>query len=354
MKVAQSNSLDKLNQITILLQKYKVHHILFWIVYFVFWVWIYKSFYENIIQLLWVTLFYSLSHASLYYLSQYLLIPRILKTNKPFLFFLAFAFLAALLSVLMYIGISLALSADLRILFSASIIQVLLIFFTSNIFIGSMLLFAKGFLENRKNLRKEELKERERIESELNFLKSQVNPHFLFNAINSVYVLIKLDPEKASDTLIKLSNLLRSQLYEFSSETIDIQKEIEYLENYIELEQIRKGDRLTIEFQKGEGLHDFQIYPLLFIPFLENCFKHLSSYPDKKNEIQFKIERNNGTLKAEFFNTKESSGNIKEQDMGGIGLKNIKRRLDLLYPNNYFLDITDSPNSFLVDLKIKL
>ncbi|MFD2201062.1 sensor histidine kinase [Shivajiella indica] len=343
-----------LNITTSFIYRYKIHHVLFWLGYYMFWVWVYNGAYQNIHQLLIVTTFYTLSNAGIYYTSQYLLVPKLLSTNKAILFILAFLILAAMLSVFMYFGIALALDVDLRKMFSATFFQIFLVYFSSNVFIGAILLSIKGFLTYRKNLRTEELKEKERIESELNFLKSQVNPHFLFNAINSVFVLIKIDPEKASETLLKLSDLLRSQLYEFSAQTIDIQQEIAYLKNYIELEQIRKGEKLKVDFQVGEGLHDFTIYPLLFIPFLENCFKHLSSYSDKKNEIRVRIEKSNGNLMANFFNTKESSITKNDQEMGGIGLKNIKRRLDLLYPGNYELNTRENPDTYEVDLKIKL
>jgi two-component system, LytTR family, sensor kinase len=303
------------------LGKYKVHHVIFWIVYFVFWVSVYRDFYPDINQLYWVTGFYTVSNAGVYYISQYVLIPKLMKTKGAILFFPAFFLLAALFSLFMKYGISLALSMDLEKFFQASSFQILFIYFSSNLFTGGILLAAKGFLENRKTVRKNELREKERIESELNYLKSQVNPHFLFNAINSVYVLIRIDPEKASETLIKLSNLLRAQLYEFTTDSIDIQQELEYLENYIELEKIRKGDRLKVVFEKGEGLEDFSIAPLLLIPFLENCFKHLSSHTHQENMVKVKIAFRKGRLSAYFFNSKDNQKKVVDSIQGGIGLK---------------------------------
>lgn len=335
--------------------KYKIHHFLFWAAYYIFWVSVYQGLYQNLNHLLIVTAFYTISNAGTYYVSQYILIPKLMKTRGVLLFSLAFFLLAALFALFMKYGISLALALDLEKFFQASAFQVLFVYFSSNAFTGGILLAVKGFLENRKTIRQNELREKERIESELNFLKSQVNPHFLFNAINSVYVLIRIDPDKASETLIKLSNLLRSQLYEFTSDEIDIQQELEYLENYIELEKIRKGDRLQVVFEKGEGLQDFSIAPLLLIPFLENCFKHLSSYTGKPNLVKVKIEFSKGILSAYFYNTKEDSNKSKsDQSVGGIGLKNILRRLELLYPKNHQLEITENHDSFEVKLLIKI
>lgn len=354
MKRFHQKLTQSLNRGASVIMRYKVLHVFFWMAYFTFWVWVYKGLYQDINQLFWVTAFYTVSNAWMYYISQYLLIPRLLNSNKPILFILSFIILASVLSVFMYFGISLALAADLRRMFSASFIQIFMIYFSSNIFTGAILLSVKGFFAYRKNLRREELKEKERIESELNFLKSQVNPHFLFNAINSVYVLIKIDPDKASETLIKLSNLLRSQLYEFTTNNIDIQQELEYVENYIELEKIRKGERLQVVFERGEGLKNFSIAPLLLIPFLENCFKHLSSYKDRANIVKVKIDFLKGDLSAYFYNTKENGQKKKtDQTVGGIGLKNIQRRLELQYPKRHQLKIQEHSDFFEVKLLIK-
>jgi two-component system, LytTR family, sensor kinase len=346
--------LDFLSRLGFFFGRYKIHHILFWTAYFIFWVSVYQGLYQDFNHLLIVTAFYTISNAGMYYISQYVLIPKLMKTKGSILFFPAFFILAAFFSLFMKFGISIALSLNLEDFFQASTFQILFIYFSSNAFTGGILLAAKGFLENRKTIRQNELREKERIESELNFLKSQVNPHFLFNAINSVYVLIRIDPDKASETLIKLSNLLRSQLYEFTTDSIDIHQELEYLENYIELEKIRKGERLKVVFEKGEGLEDFSIAPLLLIPFLENCFKHLSSHTDKENQVKVKIGFSQGKLSAYFFNTKDSQKKEVGSVKGGIGLKNIRRRLEILYPKRHTLEIIGQPDSFEVKLEIQI
>jgi len=348
-------ALDFLNKWGTFFGKYKIHHIFFWASYYIFWVSVYQGLYQNFNHLLLVTAFYTISNAGMYYISLYLLIPKLMKTKGVLLFFPAFFLLALLFSVFMKHGISFSLGLDLEQFFQASTFQVLFVYFSSNLFTGGILLAVKGFLENRKTIRQNELREKERIESELNFLKSQVNPHFLFNAINSVYVLIRIDPDKASETLIKLSNLLRSQLYEFTSDEIDIQQELQYLENYIELEKIRKGDRLKVIFEKGERLKGFSIAPLLLIPFLENCFKHLSSHTGQANIVKVKIEFSQELLSAYFYNTKEDQHKNKTgQTVGGIGLKNIQRRLELLYPKKHQLEIKENHDSFEVKLQIKI
>jgi sensor histidine kinase YesM len=336
------------------LGKYKIHHVMFWMLYYAFWVFTYKSVYKDFSLLLKITAVYMASHATAYYTSQYFLSPKLLQKNKPVVFLISFLCLCISMSFVMYFSISSIMGASPNELFSASFFQILSVFFFSNFFAVGIMLAIKGFFDTRKMHRKNEILEKERLESELQFLKSQVNPHFLFNAINSVYVLIRINPELASETLIKLSNLLRSQLYDFSAEKIEIQQELEYLKNYIELEKIRKGERLELTFEEGEGLEDFSIAPLVLIPFLENCFKHLSTHTDRPNVVKVKIGLAGNFLLAYFYNTTEPKGKNQERNTGGIGLVNIKRRLELLYPKSHWLETKESEDSYEVNLKIRI
>lgn len=333
---------------------FKIHHLIFWLIYFFFWVYFYSDVYEDISVLYKVTGIYLVAHASIYYISQYVLVPKILKPKNAILFILSFIILAILTSFWMYGVLVYLMAFNLSEYFKASFFQVLVIFTLSNIFTSGILLAIKSFLDNRKLIRQSEQMEKEKLQTELQYLKSQVNPHFLFNTINSIYVLIRMDPEKASETLIKLSNLLRSQLYEFSVDRIDIQRELAYLENYIELEKIRKGDRLNLELNFEGELEDFQIAPLMLIPFLENCFKHISSYSDRPNIVKVFIRRIGDWLEADFYNTYEKESISQSDYIGGIGLANIKRRLDLIYPKRYKLEIKEGESDFTVNLKIKI
>lgn len=252
----------------------------------------------------------------------------------------------------MYFFISLIINEELEDFFQSTYIQTVFYFTFSNIFTAGLLLSIKSFIDHKKVLKEHQAMEKERLESELQYLKAQVNPHFLFNAINSVYVLIKIDPEKASETLIKLSNLLRSQLYEFATEKIRIEQELDYLENYIELEKIRRGERVTVVLEFEGELEGFEIAPLLLIPFLENCFKHLSSYTDRENKILVRISRSRSILKAHFYNTYEPNGTLNDKTVGGIGLQNTKRRLELLYPKKHKLAFHSDSKSYEVNLEI--
>lgn len=330
--------------------RYKLHHILFWLVYYVGWVAVYRSFYAQLSDLLLVTLVYALAHSTMYYSTQYLFIPQLLKKRRIVLFILAFLGLLIFSVFAIYFGIQFILGSDLIKTFGVAMLPVLISFAFSNLFMTAVLIMTKALLDYIRNHRTEERKEKERLEAELQYLKAQVNPHFLFNTINSVYVLIKSNPEKASETLIKLSDLLRAQLYDFSHDKITIEQEISYLQNYIELEKLRKGEKLRVEFNKSDSLQGFKIAPLMLMPFLENCFKHVSSQPGQPNTIKVDLGMRDRKVKAVFFNTKEDEARTSENLPGGIGLKNIKRRLELLYPGAYKLDIKNTPDTYQATL----
>lgn len=329
-----------------------VYHPIFWLFYFVFFYNAYNNLYEDKVFLIVLILFYGISHFGLYYIFQYSALKDWLKSKRLWFVPVVFGFFAIVFGLLNYLSISLIFDNDLNQVFQSSTGSIIIYMVSSNIFTPVIFLGLKAQKETRKSRILEEKREKERIKDELHYLKSQVNPHFLFNTINSIYVLIKIDPDKASETLIKLSNLLRSQLYEFSVERIDIQMELEYLENYIELEKIRKGERLDFKLEKEGELKGFQIAPLVLIPFLENCFKHLSSHFDRPNLIRVKIRRVGNTLEAEFFNTTEQLSQNQKNPVGGLGLGNIRRRLELVYPDQYKLDIKKGEEDFRVNLKI--
>jgi LytS/YehU family sensor histidine kinase len=195
---------------------------------------------------------------------------------------------------------------------------------------------------------------KEKAETELNFLKSQINPHFLFNSLNSVYFLIDKNNAEARQALHKFSDMLRYQLYEIKGEKIAIEKEIDYLRDYIGLQQLR-NENCSVQFNVKEGMKSFLIEPLLLIPFVENSFKHLSHFSDgKKNEVQINLSKQNGEMNFGIRNTTEEKQVHKFSNDGGIGLNNVKRRLELLYPQQHELKISDGKGWFDVQLSIKM
>lgn len=334
------------------LKKYKIHHLFGWLIYFSIAMAGYYGFYEDKMDLLLVTSVYVVSHAMMYYISQYVLSAFSFKKGQPWLFFMGYVLLAIFLSFVMYGVIYLILGDQMPLYFGKEFLMVYSVFLISNLFMGGVLIGIKSMIDKSRQQKFEKERKQESLLSELSYLKAQVNPHFLFNTINSVYVLIKMDPDKAAEMLIKLSDLLRSQLYDFSGDQISIEEELQYLENYIELEKLRRAHRVQVNFERRGDLSGFSIPPLLIIPFLENCFKHLSSNTDKPNLVNLLIEKKSSELSIELSNTFDPQSAPKEE--GGIGLANVKRRLALLFPNQHQLEINKTAELFIVNLELDL
>jgi len=193
---------------------------------------------------------------------------------------------------------------------------------------------------------------KEKAETELNFLKSQINPHFLFNSLNSVYFLIRKDNPEARGALHKFSEMLRYQLYEVNGDKIPIEKEVSYLRDYVDLQQLRKDEKYTVRFNCSPRVKGFAIEPLLLIPFVENAFKHISNYNDQGNFVDVELDRNNGVFSFSVENSKEE--NQRKQSKGGIGMNNVRRRLELLYPGKHELKIQETADRFSVKLNLQL
>jgi sensor histidine kinase YesM len=194
---------------------------------------------------------------------------------------------------------------------------------------------------------------KENAEAELNFLKSQINPHFLFNSLNSVYFLIDKSNPDARQALHTFSDMLRYQLYEANGEKIPIEKEINYLQDYVHLQQLRKDENYKVQFNCSPEVKNFSIEPLLLIPFVENAFKHISHKTNEANFVKVDLARNNGYFEFTVENSREKGIYTTEQH-GGIGMNNVKRRLELLYPDAHKLDVNDDANTFKINLKLKI
>jgi two-component system, LytTR family, sensor kinase len=214
------------------------------------------------------------------------------------------------------------------------------------------LLIDKSTIEQQQNER-----ENETLKSELSFLRSQISPHFLFNIMNNVVALSRVKPEKVEPTLIQLSHLMRYMLYNTDERKVSIAKEIEYLESYIDLQKLRFGDSIDVVFDKNIENTDvvllYQIEPMLLIPFVENAFKHgTGMMQNPKIKISLFI-RDNQLIFNVLNKFDPLSIDTKDKD-SGIGLKNVSRRLDLLYAENQTLDLSNEGGVFKVDLKILL
>lgn len=201
------------------------------------------------------------------------------------------------------------------------------------------------------NQRKMQALQQEKLAAELNFLKAQSNPHFLFNTLNNLYGLARRNDQNTASSIMKLSNIMRYILQECSSSTIPIEKEVKVIEDYIALEKLRYDDRLKVTFQKEVEDWKTAVAPLILLPFVENAFKHGASETrfDTKIDIELKIE--NQQLKFSVMNTRDSNEKLAGK---GTGLKNVNRQLELIYGENAELKIYPKNDQFIVDLSINL
>ena len=203
------------------------------------------------------------------------------------------------------------------------------------------------------NQRQKQEMEAEKLSSELAFLKSQINPHFLFNILNNICSLARKKSDDTENAIIKLSRIMRYMLQDSKNEKVELEKEIEYLQSYIELQRLRISDQVKIEFIIEGRTSPMMLEPLLLIPFVENAFKHGVSYLEN-SEITIYLKADVTNLFFRIENKISRSGKETIPLESGIGLKNVIRRLELLYPGKHKLSITDHGEQYIVELKIQI
>ncbi|MEI8049703.1 MAG: histidine kinase [Bacteroidota bacterium] len=210
-------------------------------------------------------------------------------------------------------------------------------------------LMAKWLSEER--LRKDA--EKEQLKTNLALLRQQVSPHFFMNTLNNIHSLIEIDAEKAQDAVVRLSTLMRYLLYDSAQNTIELKKEIEFINSFISLMQLRHSEEVEITMVIPWQIPEVKIPPMLFITLLENAFKHGVSYP-LKSYIYFELQIDKTALLCVIKNSKHKNAANYQGEYSGIGLDNIKESLKLLYGDNFQLNIQDKESEFEVDLKIPL
>lgn len=192
--------------------------------------------------------------------------------------------------------------------------------------------------------------ENTRLESELQHLKYQLQPHFFFNSLNNIYSLVDISPEKAKETIHSLGILMRYLLYEVNTEKVSLKKEIEFMERYIELMDLRTSEKTIVEAEFSIIDEDLQVAPLLFISLIENAFKHgVSAINESRIYFSMRIEGEKIIFETKNNNFKKNS---LDKSGSGIGLKNIQKRLELLYPGKHDFTIQESENIFTAKLEI--
>ncbi len=227
-------------------------------------------------------------------------------------------------------------------------------YFWSTVFVSLIFIFLsialKFGIDWFRNERIQRDLENQRLSAELSFLKSQINPHFLFNSLNSIYSLAYQRSETTPEAILKLSEIMRYMLYECNDNKVALSKELQYLQNYIDLQKIRFGKKSYIDFKVNGNVDHQQIVPLLLIAFIENAFKH-GIANDPLSPISLLIDVDAEHL---HFYIRNKKHNNNRDTLGGIGLNNVKRRLDLLYPAKYNLDIKEDEQTYICELSLVL
>jgi len=230
----------------------------------------------------------------------------------------------------------------------------ILYFFSAYIIITSLLKLSKSWFWVSE-LEKELLeKEKQKTEAELSALKAQINPHFFFNTLNSIYSMALDKDDRLPTTILQLSELMRYFLYESKDNFIPLEKELTVLDNYIGLQKIRSDAKLNIEINKSGNVNGQKIAPLLLITFLENAFKHGAKGSSESTFIKLRIGVEKNKLNFSVENNKGSIDEVETKEQGGLGLENIKRQLELLYTGKHLLNIDNKKDSFAIQLQLDL
>ncbi|HMH21983.1 MAG TPA: histidine kinase [Puia sp.] len=334
--------------------RYKLH-IVFWIVYFIFWtVFPVIGYHTPLLRSFLSAIIWSIGQGVLAYSCIYWLIPRYFNSRR-YIVFTMLVLAGLLLSALFILGAAAGLYKLFKAEFGYTLRAEFLYILLGNFYTLFIFVAIKSIRDKIKGDKRTQLLEKEKTENELQFLKSQMNPHFLFNAINSIYVLIRKDPEFAAVTLVKFADMLRYQLYECNADEIPIEKEIVYLDNYIELEKLRKGNAVDIRYNVSGNTCNFHLAPLLIIPFVENAFKYVSSDAGSRNFVRVDLDFQDDLFELKVENTMDDDIPIpKDKSWGGIGLENVKRRLELIYKSRHALCISTTDNVYSVLLTIKI
>jgi two-component system, LytTR family, sensor histidine kinase AlgZ len=333
-------------------------HLSFWCVYLSFFIYRISSFqkadqeidWSRILTIVGVQVSFAMVTG---YLNYFYLLPKFLADKNGWRYFLQFAVTFA---ILMTLRIHLerflidGYTGEEKYLYdSRFVIQVLTTNFFIVVFLG-MIRFAVDWFEFESRKRNVE---NERLTAELNFLKAQINPHFLFNTLNNLYYLAYTKSPNTPEVIAKLSQMMRYMIYDSNYPQVPLSKEIEYMENYIALERLRLNDQIPIKFTVEGDPQRFMVTPLILITFLENAFKHGVSNSDPKAWVNIAIRVKDNECIYEVENSKITSKTISEEK-SGIGLQNVKRRLELSYPGRYELTVNDQPDKYAIKLNIRL
>lgn len=335
---------------------YNLHHVLLWLVYFLFWAYVIRL--GNTQREAFVNSAIVVAvHAAVSYFNNYFLLPNYIQKRK-YLFYLIIVGLTVSLGTLLLSGAFIlfesGIGEDRQVLLSGRYLLTNAMAIVYTMAITMSLKLVKSWYEKERLAKR---LEKLNTETELKFLKSQINPHFLFNSLNSVYALALKKSDEAPDLILKLSDILRYILYDGSEKMVALDKEIKYVKSYLELEKVRHGERMELSIDIEGDVADKEIAPMLLIPFIENSFKHGLSKDMRKGFVRVVLKVIGQVLEFSISNSKPETGSElskAEGYQGGIGIKNVKKRLHLLYPQKHSLQLNEALEEYTVNLNIEL
>ena len=289
------------------------------------------------------------------YFNLYLLIPKFLRSKNYIFYTFWLSILLAISAILIqiifvYFLKNRSFEDQFRSMFSSH-------FFTAAFYVGitSLFKFVKDWIQLQEIKLKITQIEREKLEAELNTLKSQLNPHFLFNSLNNIYSLALSNSPRTPEIILKLSDLMRHVLYESRENFIPVKNEVNFLTNFIELQKIRLNNQIDLQYSIEGDIPERKVIPLIFEPFIDNAFKHGIRNPAPEPYIHVSIQFQHEILRFKIENNFNCTSLAKSSKSSGIGLKNIERRLEYLYnPSEYKYEIIRSDDTFTILLEVQL
>lgn len=329
----------------------RLYHLFFWIIYTVF-VAIALQPGRNPREWLLFSSLILMFHAGVSYFNNYYLVNRFLYARQylTYILLLALSIFGASFPISIIIH-KLVNNRDLKnLVWSWNFFLLIVLSVLFSVVLSMVLKLLKNwYQEEQTNKQLQQVN----LETELKFLKSQINPHFLFNSLNNLYALTLKKSEQAPEVVLRLSNILRYVLYETGDGRVPLEKEIQYLRDYIDLERIRVGGRVDIRFETRGDASGKQIEPMLFLTFVENSFKHGAANALNNGWIHIELDNTGADTVFRISNNKNAAEQAESKNPGGIGMVNLRKRLDLIYPDSYELKIDDLPDSYSVQLTIK-
>ena len=327
------------------------YHVIFWLTYIILWSSRDLVYHSDMVSNIWLNFVFALSVAPFVYLNILILVPRFLLRKKWSLYVFCFGIVFIMMLAIRYYTCQFVFQKigafDAAERFSGG--EGFVILASENMILMmitiALFLIQEFFIKERYAHQLEQ----KNVESELNLLKSQLQPHFLFNNLNTIYFLMETNPILAKEVMLQFSDVLSHQLYNAKKDYVSLKEELESLENFLKIQQVRHEDFLDLKYSFPENVGSQQIAPMILLTFVENAFKHGQKEGGYFVHVCLKIEAN--VLHLRVVNSMEEK---QKNALGGVGLDNVRRRLALIYPDRHTLAIKVDKDNYSVDLTIQL